>query len=309
MEVKIIFEDDILLVLNKPTGMVVNRSDTTKGKTTLQDWVEDYLKIRSTKHETRNKSEISKAQNDFEFRNSDFDFKNRAGIVHRLDKETSGIILIAKTLEAFVNLQAQFKERRVQKTYLALAHGKIEPAEGEINVSVGRLPWNRKRFGVLSGGRESVTNYKVLSVFSCQLSANGQSVLSSSVPANRKPANQNLKTENRKLVTEYFSLVELYPKSGRTHQIRVHLQYIKHPIFADPLYAGRKTSRNDRKLLPRVFLHASKISFYHPAFASAFVKTTADKKASAGEAKTNEILNFESPLPEDLNRFLNSLKP
>ncbi|KKQ41013.1 MAG: Pseudouridine synthase, partial [Candidatus Levybacteria bacterium GW2011_GWB1_37_8] len=181
----------------------------------------------------------------------------------------------------FINLQAQFKERKVQKTYLALAHGKIEPETGEINVAVGRLPWNRKRFGVLSGGRESVTQYKVLSVFSFQLSANGQSVSSSSVLADRKPANRNLKTENREPITEYLSLVELYPKSGRTHQIRVHLQYIHHPIFADPLYAGRKTSRQDRKLLPRVFLHA------YP--------------------RINQILNIESPLPEELQKFLSSL--
>lgn len=269
MEPKIIFEDEHLLVLDKPAGMIVNRSDTTREVRTLQEWVEDYLKIRSMKHEIRNKSEASNDQNGFGFRlpvsamrwqagNSDFDFRARAGIVHRLDKETSGIILVAKTLEAFINLQSQFKERKVQKTYLALAHGKIEPETGEINVTVGRLPWNRKRFGVIAEGRESVTRYRVTT-------------------------NYKLPTTN-----ESLTLVELSPKTGRTHQIRVHLQYIKHPIFADPLYAGRKTSRDDRKLLPRVFLHASKISFFHP--------------------KTNELLNFESPLSEDLNKFLRTLK-
>ncbi|MDO8639574.1 MAG: RluA family pseudouridine synthase, partial [bacterium] len=185
------------------------------------------------------------------------------------------------------NLQAQFKERKVQKTYIALAHGKIEPETGEINVAVGRLPWNRKRFGVIADGRESVTKYRALSVFSYQLSANGQPVFGQSVPTNRQQTNQNLKTENREPITEYLSLVELYPKSGRTHQIRVHLQYIHHPIFSDPLYGGRKTSRNDRKLLSRVFLHASKISFFHP--------------------KANELISFESPLPTDLKHFLDSL--
>ena len=181
--------------------------------------------------------------------------------------------MVAKNLQAFINLQAQFKERKVQKTYLALAHGKIEPEIGEINISVGRLPWNRKRFGVLSGGRESVTKYKVLSI---KYYVSGR---------NKEP----------------LSLVELYPKTGRTHQIRVHLQYIKHPIFADPLYAGRKTSRNDRKLLSRVFLHASKISFFHPA------RHASQLAGVAGRPKTNKLLNFESPLPEDLGQFLSTL--
>ncbi len=250
METKIIFEDRELLVLDKPAGMIVNRSDTTKGETTLQDFVEDYLKI------TRSEPKIDKTLSYGE--QAKLDFVNRAGIVHRLDKETSGIILVAKTLDAFLNLQAQFRERKVRKTYIALTHGKIEPEIGEINVAVGRLPWNRKRFGVVSEGRESITKYKVLSI--------------KYLGKDKEP----------------LTLIELYPKSGRTHQIRVHLQYIKHPIFADPLYAGRKTSKNDRKLLPRVFLHASKISFNHPL--------------------TNELLNFETPLPEDLNIFLVTLK-
>lgn len=239
MNIKILFEDDYLLVIDKPSGMIVNRSDTTKGEKTLQDFVEEYLKITNTN-----------VQNDFEF-------TNRAGIAHRLDKETSGIILVAKTHDSFENLQKQFKERKVKKTYLALAHGKIEPKIGEINVSVGRLPWNRKRFGVLSGGREAVTEYKTIKNF-------------------RSTVNH-----------EPLTLVELNPKTGRTHQIRVHLQYIKHPIFADPLYAGRKTGRNDRKLLSRVFLHASKISFSHPG--------------------KNEIVSFKSPLPEELKDFLSGL--
>jgi len=249
MEVKIIFEDEDLLVLDKPSGMIVNRSDTTRGDVTLQDWVEKYLEIP-------NKSQIK--NNNYEDE-SKLAFINRAGIVHRLDKETSGIILVAKTLRAFVNLQSQFKERKVQKTYIALCHGEISPETGKINVSVGRLPWNRKRFGVLSGGRESITKYEVLSI-------------------------KYLVSGKNK---EFLSLLELNPKTGRTHQIRVHLQYIKHPIFADPLYAGRKTSKWDRKLLSRIFLHAIKISFFHP--------------------RNNKSLTFESSLPQDLVHFLAGL--
>ncbi|MBI4089755.1 MAG: RluA family pseudouridine synthase [Candidatus Levybacteria bacterium] len=245
IEPKVILEDDSLLVLDKPSGMIVNKSDTTKGERTVQDWVEEYLVI----------------PNLFRDPKSEVDFYNRAGIVHRLDKETSGILLVAKTPEAFVNLQAQFKERKVQKTYLTLVHGKLDSNEGEINVSVGRLPWNRRRFGVVPGGRESTTKYKVLSI-------------------------KYLVSEKEK---EPLTLLELTPKTGRTHQIRVHLQYIHHPIFSDPLYAGRKTSRNDRKILPRVFLHAAKISFFHP--------------------RTSEWISLECSLPNDLNSFLQALNP
>jgi 23S rRNA pseudouridine1911/1915/1917 synthase len=250
MEPKIIFEDNELLVLDKPAGMIVNRSDTAKKDLTLQDWVEKHLKIKSLSLEKIDRSKISYEEQ------AKLDFVSRAGIVHRLDKETSGAILVAKTCQAFANLQVQFRERKVQKTYVALAHGEIEPKVGEINVAVGRLPWNRKRFGVLAEGRESVTKYKVLAV-------------------------KYLMSEKGR---EPLSLVELSPKTGRTHQIRVHLQYIKHPIFGDPLYAGRKTGRDDRKLLSRVFLHAAKISFFHPV--------------------SNELLTFESPLPEDLSTFV-----
>jgi 23S rRNA pseudouridine1911/1915/1917 synthase len=255
MEPEIIFEDEDLLVLDKPSGMIVNRADTTKEETTLQDFVEEYLKL----------PKVPPRAFDHNFKTQDYkvqaklDFVYRAGVVHRLDKETSGIILIAKTEAAFINLQSQFKERKVQKTYVALAHGKIEPETGEINVAVGRLPWNRKRFGVVADGRESATKYKVLSI---KYSVSGK---------DREP----------------LSLVELSPKTGRTHQIRVHLQYIKHPIFADLLYAGRKTGRNDRQLLPRIFLHASKISFFHP--------------------KTNRLMTFKSPLPSELKNFLDRL--
>ena len=255
MEPKIIFEDSDILVLDKPAGMIVNRSDTTVGENTVQDWIEKYIKIPKTKSQIPNKPQIPNpnVQNDFEFR-------NRAGIVHRLDKETSGILIVAKNAEAFINLQSQFKERKVKKTYIALVHGKVEPSEGEIDAPVGRLPWNRMRFGVLAKGRESVTKYKVLTI------------------------KYYVSKDNNK---EPFSLLELYPETGRTHQIRVHLKYINHPIFADPLYAGRKTSRDDRKTLSRIFLHASKISFAHP--------------------QTNQSLSFENPLPDELNKFIGRL--
>lgn len=246
---RILFEDTDILVIEKPAGFVVNRSDTTKGVLTIQDFVEKHLGLSAYY------STIVVPQG--EFKSPEETFKERSGIVHRLDKETSGILLVAKTLPAFIALQRQFKERIVKKTYIALSHGRLLPKEGEVNVPVGRLEFNRKRFGVVAGGRESVTHYTVLSEYI------------------------NPKTQ------ESFSLVELSPQTGRTHQIRVHLKHLNHPIVSDELYAGRKTARDDRQSLPRLFLHAAKIQFIHPTL--------------------GKSMQFESALPIDLQEYLRKL--
>lgn len=239
MKIKTIYEDSQICVIDKPSGIVVNKSDTTKGLETIQDWAEKEFNIKEDKE-------------------NESDFYKRGGIVHRLDKETSGILILAKTQHAFDNIQKQFKDRLVKKTYIALAHGKVVPEDGEIAVPVGRLPWNRTQFGIIPGGRESKTLYKVL----------------------RNYFNDR---EN-----EILSLVELYPQSGRTHQIRVHLKYIGHPIFSDFLYAGRKTSKKDRLLLERVFLHAYKISFIHP--------------------DTEKEINLTSEIPDELQKLLENFQ-
>lgn len=249
---QVIYEDQDILAVNKSAGIIVNRSDTTKSVTTLQDLVEQYL------HIPRNQKRLITKRIEGEWEMPEDAFVNRSGIVHRLDKETSGVILIAKNLESFVELQRQFKERETEKTYLALAHGKIFPEEGEISVPVGRLTFNRKRFGVVANGRESVTRYKVLRYY---------------------------KESTRK---EDLTFVELYPKTGRTHQIRVHLQYIGHPIFSDELYAGRKVAKSDRKILPRIFLHAAKLSFNLPS--------------------TGKRITLEAPLQSELHDFLKMLE-
>ncbi|MEK9178675.1 MAG: RluA family pseudouridine synthase [Patescibacteria group bacterium] len=235
---KVIFEDEDLLVLDKPSGITVNRSDTTMHGTTVQDYVDGLINL--------------------EIEDKESDFYKRCGIIHRIDKETSGILLVAKNRKSFENLQGQFKERKVQKSYLALVHGVPKPPEGEISTPLGRLPWNRKRFGVLAGGREAVTEYKVLEI-------------------------RYLKSGKGR---EALSLIEARPKTGRTHQIRVHLKSINHPIFSDELYAGRKVARDDRKFLPRIFLHAEKITIRHP--------------------RSNKKISFETELPEDLKDFLNT---
>lgn len=236
-DIKIIYEDEDLLVLDKPSGITVNKAETTKDEFTVQDYLEEKFKTN----------------NAYLTADKESDFYKRAGFVHRIDKETSVILIVAKNVPNFENLQAQFKDRDVNKTYVALVHGHVDSLEGEISVPIGRLPWNRKRFGVLAGGKEAVTQYKVLEKF-------------------EKP----------------FTLLELNPKTGRTHQIRVHLKYFNHPVFGDLLYAGRKTSRNDRKTLERFFLHAKKIFFYHP--------------------KSGDRVEFESPLPSELENVLSILR-
>lgn len=236
--IQIVHEEETFLVINKPAGIIVNKSDTARNEQTIQDFVEENYHLKSNEE--------------------DSEFIKRGGIVHRLDKETSGLLLIALTNESFFELQRQFKEKIVEKEYIALVHGRLVP-EGELNVPIGRLPWNRTRFGVLPQGRESYTRFKVLKYKTLQ---NGMS-------------------------SEVLSLVAVFPKTGRTHQIRVHMQYAGHSIFADSLYAGRKNSLNDRKLLGRQFLHASKISFKHPV--------------------TGKNVTFEVPLPSELVDFLSSL--
>ena len=249
----IIFEDNDLLVIDKPAGVTVNRAETTKKETTVQDWAEEYIGIRNDELGIMGQKKFGEEGWD-----PKFDFYKRGGIVHRLDKETSGVLIIAKTPDAFVNLQKQFQERVVKKTYVALSHGIIKHEKGEINVPVGRLPWNGNRFGILPGGKESKTLYTVLAYYQLPHAKEG------------------------------LSFVELYPQSGRTHQIRVHLKYINHPIFADFLYAGRKTARSDRNVLPRVFLHAAKISFLHP--------------------QTGLSVSYEASLPKELSDFLHTLE-
>lgn len=245
-EPRILFEDADIIVLDKPSGVTVNKSDTTADEVTVQDWVERNFKISEMTHEL--------AHNEGGWES---EFYKRSGIVHRLDKETSGILLAAKNPTAFDALQKQFRERTVEKSYLALAHGALIPPDGEINIPVGRLEYNRKRFGVVAGGRESVTFYKTLATYT------------------------------RKKPNEMLSLVELFPKTGRTHQIRVHLKYLNRPIVSDSLYGGRKTARDDRKILHRLFLHAAKITFLHPI--------------------TGQQVSFESPLPSELHTFIDSL--
>jgi len=226
---RVIYETEDFLIIDKPSGWITNSSSTTSDQPVLQSWIYENLEFPTSKSD-----------------------EYRSGIVHRLDKETSGILIVAKTASAFSDLQRQFKDRLITKTYIALSHGEIVPKEGIIEVSVGRLPWRKDRFGIIPGGRDSLTKYEVI---------------------------KTLKSKEGR-----FSLVELFPKTGRTHQIRIHLKHINHPIVSDTNYAGRKTARNDRKWCPRLFLHAKAIEFVDPG--------------------TKEKVSFKSELPSDLSQVL-----
>jgi 23S rRNA pseudouridine1911/1915/1917 synthase len=180
----------------------------------------------------------------------------RPGIVHRLDRDTSGVILVAKNDEAHNALAKQLKERAVEKTYLALVEGTPKPPEGVIDAPIARDPRNRQRMAVIEGGRESVTAYTVVE----RLLFRG----GSGAPA------------------EGCSLVEARPKTGRTHQIRVHLAAIGHPIVGDRVY-GKPS-----KLVMRQFLHAARIAFTHP--------------------RTGERMELQADLPDDLSAVLIQLR-
>jgi len=230
MDPKIIFEDDSIFVIEKPSGWIVNEASTVKNQPVLQTWLKKFNYPLVDNIELRH------------------------GIVHRLDKETSGVMLVAKLKDAFINLQKQFHDRLIQKTYIALVHGPID-TEGEITAPIGRLPWRRDRFGIVAGGRSSQTKYKLIKFYKGDRGG--------------------------------YSLVEFYPKTGRTHQIRVHAKYIGHAVVADEFYAGRKTARNDRKWCPRLFLHAASITFTHP--------------------KDGKKLTFNSDLPVELKEVVANL--
>lgn len=245
---KILYTDESLMVLDKAPGVVVAPSETQTGQTIAQVLQTDYGITL-----------------------------DRGGIVHRLDKDTSGLLLIAKTQEALTELQRQFKQREVSKCYLALVHG-LTDKTGKIEGPIGRNPGNREKFIITPDGKPAITMYETIGSF--QLS----------------PENFNLifhdlnKIQTRKLVkSQYgqFSLLRCFPQTGRTHQIRVHLKSINHPIVGDSKYGGRKTARLDARWCPRQFLHAEKIEFIHPW--------------------SHQKTSFTSPLPQDLAQALTHL--
>jgi len=236
VEIKIIFEDDYLCVVDKPAGVVVNDADTAKGET-IQEWFGN--KILSSKSETLNS-----------------EFGKKGGVVHRLDKDTSGVLILAKTEPIYEGLKKQFMERTTKKQYIALVHGNLHPDTGEISLPIDRHPGNPKKFAVSENlSRMAITEWKVLEKFGSGSAG--------------------------------YTLVELSPHTGRTHQLRVHMQHLHHPIVSDPIYGYLKTWKQDLKWCKRLFLHAKLLEIIHP--------------------ETQLKLKFEAELPIDLEQARKSL--
>ncbi len=208
----IVYEDDSCLVVDKPPFVVVHPGDGGMHVTgTLANALVGKL-------------------------GGAFPGDTRPGIVHRLDKDTSGLIVIAKTPAALSDLLKQFKLREVQKVYLALVLGRLPKINGIIEAAIGRDTRNRKRMAVVSGAKDAVSHYKVKGLYELEGS-------------------------------QYLSLVEVEIKTGRTHQIRVHFSAIDHPVVGDATYGSRKMNTILKRdfLLDRQFLHAFKLSFKSPA--------------------------------------------
>jgi len=231
----IVFEDDDLIVVNKPAGMVVHPAAGADSGTLANALAFHFTQLSNTAGAVR------------------------PGIVHRLDKGTSGLLVVAKTESAHEHLSDQFREREVFKSYLALVHGQVDQKSGEINQPLARDPSNRIRMAVVRGGRPALSLYRVRQYF------------------------------------ERFTLLDVELKTGRTHQIRVHLAWLKYPVVGDKVYGGgRDKTVGDARIraqiagLGRQFLHAEKLGFRHP--------------------RTGEQVKFTAALPADLRQLLEKLK-
>jgi 23S rRNA pseudouridine1911/1915/1917 synthase len=221
---EVVYEDEDLLVVDKPAHLVVHPAPGHKSGTLANALLARYPDLP-------------------------VDEGGRPGIVHRLDKDTSGLLIVAKSERARGHLQAQFKEGQVNKVYLALVDGDVEPSSGVIDAPIGRDARNRKRMAVASrGGRQAVTEFRVL---------------------------EHLRG---------FTLLEVRPRTGRTHQVRVHLAFAGHPIVGDRVYGHRKQSLD----ISRQFLHAHGLGFRLPS--------------------SGRQLELVSELPSDLAAVLEKLR-
>jgi len=218
------YEDRDLLLVNKPRGMVVHPG-AGHYRGTL---------VNALLHHCTDLSGINGVL--------------RPGIVHRLDKETSGLLMVAKNDAAHLSLAAQLKERRILREYTALVYGQIEKDAGSVNAPIGRHPRNRQKMAVTPKGREAITHYTVIERFA------------------------------------RYTLLKISLATGRTHQIRVHLAYIGHPVVGDLKYGPARPHLG----LSGQFLHAGVLGFTHPA--------------------TGEFLRFEAPLPPELTAVLTKLR-
>ncbi|GAY79803.1 ribosomal large subunit pseudouridine synthase D [Apilactobacillus micheneri] len=218
----IVYEDNDVLVVNKPQGMVVHPSPGHS----------DHTLVNALLFHTP----LSNINGTF-----------RPGIVHRIDKDTSGLLMIAKNNDAHKSLSEQLKAKSNIREYVALVHGNIKEDKGKIDAPIGRSKKDRKKQAIVDDGKHAVTHFKVL-----------------------------------ERLGEY-TLVSCVLETGRTHQIRVHMKYIGHPLVGDPLYGPRKTIKGNGQ-----FLHAAKLGFKHP--------------------KTGQLMVFDAPLPKIFKQTINNLR-
>ena len=241
MALTILYEDNEVIVLDKPAGLVVHPAPGNPDRTLVN------ALIAHCGESLRGIGGV-----------------RRPGIVHRLDKDTSGVMVAAKTDAAHQGLAAQFADRSIERSYLALVWGRPRQAEGKVDAPIGRSPRNRRKMAVVSrGGKTAITLYKVLDSYSA----------------------------------EAVSLVECRLLTGRTHQIRVHMTEVGHPLVGDPLYGRASRERQGRlpaiarttiKALGRQALHAQSLGFKHPA--------------------SGKFLKFETALPTDMSHLILTLE-
>jgi 23S rRNA pseudouridine1911/1915/1917 synthase len=255
----VVYEDDDILAVNKQADLIIHpaRGNWTG---TLVNGLAYYFRKR-----WRNVKELPTSGEVF-----------RPGIVHRLDRDTTGILLVAKTEQALWRLGRQFERRKIEKTYTTVVHGAVELDEDVIDLHIGKHPRVKEKYAVRHPGRgprpeltkEAVTGYRVL---------------------------RRLKNVGRSRAA--FTLLELYPKTGRTHQLRVHMSHLNHPIVGDRMYGGGPVYRSqlmgepdtaEGAIITRQALHAHTIAFHHP--------------------RTNERMELEAPWPDDFTHALRELE-
>jgi 23S rRNA pseudouridine1911/1915/1917 synthase len=281
--IEILFEDQDLAVINKPAGVIVNRSETVSEET-IQDWWQNTLPTFPVTL-TESDREMIPANFTEEFGSAEEIFRERGGIVHRLDKETSGVLILAKNPGSLVKLLALFRERELSKKYLCLVHGKFHIPEDTVSLPLSRSPENRTKFTVAGDGRTAETHYQVQHFFP---GVNSPAVIERA-HAQQAAGKEIPKPFGKRLLQVYqgFSLVACWPKTGRTHQIRVHMAHLKHPIISYETYLGKKRYNFDVVWCPRLFLHATEITFPHP--------------------RTGQNMTVSAPLPADLTQALSYL--
>ncbi len=223
LNLDILYEDEHLLVINKPEGLVVHPASSYHEPTL----------VHGLMHQVESLSSINGVI--------------RPGIVHRIDKDTSGLLVVAKTDEAHQNLSEKLKNHEIKRTYLALVYHDFTEEEGTITAPIGRHPKNRLKMTVIEDGKHAVTHFKVLKRFD-----------------------------------KKYTLISCELETGRTHQIRVHMAYINHPIVGDPLYGPKQVISDHGQ-----FLHATKLSFEHPI-----------KK---------EYMTFTADIPDYFQKFIDQL--